>query len=74
VGDKFVQSQGFAVELHSEVVGIAVRVSGGFVFFSSDRRFERLDGTLFPRTRAMLQRLQDFEQPDGARRNGKEDE
>ena len=57
------QSEGFAVELHSQVVGVAVRVSGGFVFFSSDRRFERLDGTLFPRTKAMLQRLQDFDKP-----------
>jgi hypothetical protein len=59
--DEFVQSQGFALELDREVVGIAVRVSGGFVFFSSDRRFERFDGQLFPRTRAILQRLQDFE-------------
>ncbi len=50
--------ENFAVELHRQVVGIAVRSAGGFVFFSSDNRFQKLDGMVFPRAKAILQYLQ----------------
>lgn len=60
-GDGLVESERFAVELHRKVVGIALRVPGGFAFFSSDDRFERMDGEIFPRARAILHRLKEFE-------------
>ena len=50
--------QRFAVEFDRRVVGIAVRVPGGFVFFSSDDDFQELDGSLFPRARAISRRLE----------------
>ena len=48
----------FAVEWDRRVVGIALRVSGGFAFFSSDPRFDRLDGEVFSRVKDIHQRLQ----------------
>ena len=51
-------SQRFAVEFDRRVVGIAVRVPGGFMFFASDDDFEHLDGELFPRARAIARRLE----------------
>ncbi len=50
-------SQRFAVEFDRRVVGVAVRVPGGFMFYSSDRDFDELEGRLFPRARAMSRRL-----------------
>jgi hypothetical protein len=52
-----VQSQRFAVEFDRRTVGIAVRVPGGFMFFSSSDDFDALDGRLFPRVRAMEREL-----------------
>jgi hypothetical protein len=52
-----VHTQRFAVEFDRRTVGIAVRVPGGFMFFSSDRRFDPLDGRLFPRARAIERAL-----------------
>lgn len=49
--------QRFAVEFDHRTVGIAVRVPGGFMFFSSDDKFEQLDGKLFRRARAIAHRL-----------------
>lgn len=51
-------TQRFAVEFDRRVVGIAVRVPGGFMFFASDDDFEQLDGELFPRARAIARRLE----------------
>jgi hypothetical protein len=50
-------SQRFAVEFDRRTVGIAVRVPGGFMFYSSSREFEELDGRLFPRARAIERQL-----------------
>ena len=51
------QNQRFSVEFDRRTVGIAVRVPGGFMFFSSNDQFEALDGRLFPRVRAMEREL-----------------
>jgi hypothetical protein len=45
------------VEFDRRTVGIAVRVPGGFMFFSSSDDFEELDGRLFPRARALEREL-----------------
>lgn len=50
-------SQRFAVEFDRRTVGIAVRVAGGFMFFSSSDDFSALDGRLFPRARALEHEL-----------------
>ena len=50
-------SQRFAVEFDRRTVGIAVRVPGGFMFFSSNDDFDGLDGRLFRRVRAMEREL-----------------
>jgi hypothetical protein len=55
---RVVSTQRFAVEFDRRVVGIAVRVSGGFRSFASDDDFEQLDGELFPRARAIARRLE----------------
>lgn len=50
-------SQRFAVEFERRTVGIAVRVPGGFIFYSSREDFEELDGRLFRRARAIEREL-----------------
>lgn len=50
-------TQRFTVEFDRRTVGIAVRVPGGFVFYSSDDRFEAIDGQMFPRARAIEREL-----------------
>ena len=50
-------TQRFAVEFDRRTVGIAVRVPGGFVFYSSDDRFNEMDGRVFPRARAVERQL-----------------
>ncbi len=50
-------TQRFTVEYDRRTVGIAVRVPGGFVFYSSDDRFEEVDGKMFPRARAIEREL-----------------
>jgi hypothetical protein len=52
-----VASQRFAVEFDRRTVGIAVRVPGGFMFFSSSDDFDELDGRLFRRARAIEREL-----------------
>jgi hypothetical protein len=52
-----VPSQRFAVEFDRRTVGVAVRVPGGFMFFSASDRFDELDGRLFPRARALERAL-----------------
>lgn len=53
-GDRFV------VEADRRVVGVAVRVPGGFKFFSSDPDYLELEATTFPRARAMAQRVSEI--------------
>jgi hypothetical protein len=50
-------TQRFTVEFDRRTVGIAVRVPGGFIFYSSDDRFEEVDGQMFPRARAIEREL-----------------
>jgi hypothetical protein len=50
-------SQRFSVEFDRRTVGIAVRVTGGFLFYASDDRFAELDGRMFPRARAIERQL-----------------
>lgn len=49
--------QRFVVEFDRQTVGIAVRVPGGFMFFSSNDDFDALDGKLFRRARALERQL-----------------
>jgi hypothetical protein len=51
-------NQRFTVEFERRVVGIAVRFAGGFTFFSSDVKFDELDGHTFPRARTIARRLE----------------
>lgn len=50
--------QRFAVELKRRTVGIAVRLAGGFVFYSSDKTFQELDGRTFARAREIERQLE----------------
>lgn len=50
-------AQRFAVEFDRQVIGVAIRVAGGFVFFPSDPVFDALEGKVFSRVRAMSRRL-----------------
>lgn len=43
----------FAVEVNRQVIGVAVRVAGGFRFYSSQADFLHLEGRVFPRARAL---------------------
>ena len=49
--------QRFAVEFDHRTVGIAVRVPGGFMFYSSDDDFHEIDGRLFRRARGIERQL-----------------
>jgi hypothetical protein len=60
--------QRFAVEFDRRVVGVAVRVPGGFMFFASDETFDQLDGRLFPRARAIARKLEKVARPGLARK------
>lgn len=46
----------FVIEADRTVVGVAVRVPGGFQFFSSDNDFRSLEGKVFRRARALVHR------------------
>lgn len=61
-------SQRFAVEFDRRTVGIAVRVPGGFMFFSSSDIFDELDGRLFPRARSIERELKKAARRHGRRR------
>jgi len=50
--------QRFAVELKRRTVGIAVRLADGFVFYASDKRFEKLTGRTFARIRDIERQIQ----------------
>jgi hypothetical protein len=57
IGAAEVHSQRFAVEFDRRTVGIAVRVPGGFMFFSSTDHFNDIDGRVFRRVRALEREL-----------------
>jgi hypothetical protein len=65
-----VSSQRFSVEFDRRTVGIAVRVPGGFMFFSSSDDFDRLDGRLFRRARAIERELKKVARANARRRAG----
>lgn len=46
----------FVIEANRTVVGVAVRVPGGFQFFSSDNDFRSLEGKVFRRARGLVHR------------------
>ena len=50
-------SDRFVVEWNRKLVGVAVRVAGGFRFFSSDPDFLRLEGTTFRKVKSLLRRV-----------------
>jgi hypothetical protein len=52
-----VTMQRFAVEYDHRTVGIAVRIPGGFIFYTSDDEFDALDGRIFPRVRSLERHL-----------------
>ena len=43
----------FAVAADKKIVGVAVRVRGGYRFFCSDPQFQSIDSKIFPRARAL---------------------
>ena len=50
-------SNAFVVEVDRRVVGMAVRVAGGFRFFSSDTKFFPFEGKIFRKGRSIGRRL-----------------
>jgi hypothetical protein len=61
-GRRVVINQRFAVVFERRTVGIAVRVPGGFMFYSSDDRFQDMDGRMFRRARAIERELKKVDQ------------
>lgn len=47
----------FVVEADRKVVGIAIRVPGGYRFVSSDPDFHSMDRKVFPRARTLASRI-----------------
>jgi len=50
----------FVVEADRKVVGIALRVPGGFRFFCSDPDFRSLESRIFRRARKLVSRVAEF--------------
>lgn len=50
-------TQRFAVEFERRTVGVAARVPGGFIFYTSDDRFNEMDGRVFSRARTIERHL-----------------
>lgn len=50
----------FVVEADRRIVGIGVRVPGGFQFFASDPDFDGLEGKVFPRARSLAHEVAQF--------------
>ena len=44
-----------------------MRVPGGFMFYSSDDRFDRIEGHVFPRARSIQHQLQQLSSRKGRR-------
>ena len=47
----------FVVEADRQVVGIGVRVAGGYQFFTSDPAFQFMEGKVFARAKTLHQRI-----------------
>lgn len=47
----------FAVAADKKIVGVAVRVRGGYRFFCSDPQFQSIDSKIFPRARALARHV-----------------
>jgi hypothetical protein len=47
----------FVVAAGRKVVGVAVRVRGGYRFFCSDPQFWSVDSRVFPRARALVRHV-----------------
>lgn len=54
--------EGVIIEADGRVVGVAVRVRGGFMFFSSDPDFNELEATVFRRAEMVTQRVAEIVQ------------
>ena len=63
-------STGFAVEVDRKVVGVAVRVPGGFKFFSSDPDFFPFEARLFKTGRSIGRRLAELVRSRREKRSG----
>ncbi|RYE64715.1 MAG: hypothetical protein EOO83_00405 [Oxalobacteraceae bacterium] len=50
----------FVVEADKRVVGIAIRVPGGYRFVCSDPDFHSLDCQVFPRAKTLASRVAEF--------------
>jgi hypothetical protein len=66
-------SDRFVVEADHRVVGIAVRVRGGFRFFTSDRRFRSLELRTFPKLKAIVRRAGEIARARTRRPNANRD-
>ena len=47
----------FAVAADKKIVGVAVRVRGGYRFFCADPQFQSIDSKIFPRARALARHV-----------------
>ena len=52
-------SNRFVVEANRRVVGVAVRVAGGYKFFSSNPAYQGLDSQVFPHARTVTHMAQE---------------
>ena len=53
-------SERFVIEADRSVVGMAVRDSGGFRFFTSNPFYKPLEGKTFRRVRALMRRVEEL--------------
>ena len=53
-------SDHFVIQADRQVVGIAVRVPGGFRFFTSDPDFKALESKVFPNARSIDRLAEDI--------------
>ena len=58
--------EGLIIETDGRVVGVAVRVRGGFMFFSSDPDLKILEATVFRRVEMITQRVTEILQYGGS--------
>jgi hypothetical protein len=54
--------EGLAIETNGRVVGVAVRVRGGFMFFASDPEFKMLEANVFRSAEMIRRRVTDIVQ------------
>ncbi len=55
----------FIIESNGRVAGVAVRVRGGFMFFSSDPALKQLEGSIYPHAKSIGRRVAEFTQATG---------